>query len=207
MRGEGHSIRAIARALRMSRGTLIEYLRTGRVADWQPGRTASSQLDRYREHIDRRVGEGCCNARVLHRELNALGYTGGYDQVRRAIRRRTGQDGRSRASGPIRVRTEIPTARRLSFDVVRRPGEREEQVTQRVERLRAAGGAVRTTIELTERFGELVRGRSAEGLGEWLERATASGLPEFRGLAQSIREDEAAVRAGLRAVEQWTGGR
>lgn len=123
---QGQSIRAIARALRMSPNTIIGYLRTGHVADWRPGRTAPSQLDPYRGHIDRRVGGGCCNARVLHRELRGLGYTGGYGQVRRAIRRRTDRDGRSRAGGPIRVRAEIPSARRLSFEVVRRPGEREE---------------------------------------------------------------------------------
>jgi transposase len=204
MHDEGHSLRAIARALRMSSKTVIRYLRSECVPDWRPGRTAPSGLDRYREFIDRRVGEGCCNARVLHRQLIALGYAGGYDPVRRAIRRRTDRDGRSRASGPIRVRTEIPTARRLSFEVVRRPSERKEQAARWVGRLRVAGGGVQTTIELTERFGELVRGRSAQGLGAWLEQAEASGLPEFCGLARSIRQDEAAVRAGL--SEPWSNG-
>jgi transposase len=201
---QGQSIRAIARALHMSPKTVICYLRTERVPDWRPGRTAPSQLDRHREHIDRRVSEGCCNARTLHRELSGLGYTGGYDQVRRAIRRRTERDGRSRASGPIRIRTEIPTARRLSFEVVRRPGERKEQATGWVDRLRIAGGAVQAAIELTERFGALVRERRADGLGEWLKQADVSGLAEFRGLARSIRHDEAAVRAGL--SESWSNG-
>lgn len=204
MHDEGHSLRAIARALRMSTVTILRYLRTGQVADWRRGRTGPSQLDPYREYIDRRVGEGCCNARVLHRELNGLGYTGGYDQVRRAIRRRTDRDARTRANGPIRVRVEVPSARRLSFEVVRRPDERDEQARQRVGRLRVAGGAVQTTIELAERFAEVVRGRQAAGLDEWLDRAEASGLPEFRGLARSIRQDEAAVRAGL--SESWSNG-
>ena len=204
LHSQGQSIRAIARALHMSSKTVIRYLRTGRVPDWKPGRTAPSRLDVHREYIDRRVGEGCCNARTLHRELSALGYTGGYDQVRRAIRRRTACDGRSRASGPIRIRAEIPTARRLSFEVVRRPDERKEQAARWVDRLRTGGGAVRATIELTERFGELVRGRMAAELGAWLERADASGLPEFRGLARSIRQDEAAVRAGLNGP--WSNG-
>jgi transposase len=201
---QGQSIRTIARALRMSPKTVICYLRTERVPDWRPGRTAPSQLDRHRDYIDRRVSEGCCNARTLHRELRALGYTGGYDQVRRAIRRRTDRDARSRAHGPIRIRTEIPPARRLSFEVVRRPGERKEQAVRWLDQLRAAGGAVQATIELTERFAELVRGRPAQGLGTWLDHADASGLPEFRGLARSLRQDEAAVRAGLSA--SWSNG-
>ena len=201
---QGQSIRAIARALRISRGMLINYLRTGHVADWRPGRTAPSQLDVHRAYIDRRVGEGCCNARELHRELGARGYTGGYDQVRRAIRRRTDRDGRSRARGPIPIRSEIPTARRLSFEVMRRPDQRKEQAAGWVDRLRTAGGAVQATIELAERFGALVRERRADGLGEWLSRADASGLAEFGGLARSIRQDEAAVRAGL--SEAWSNG-
>jgi len=171
----------------MSPGTLSDYLRTGHVADWKPGRTAPSRLDQHREYIDRRVGEGCCNARVLHRELRELGHTGGYDQVRRATRRRTDRDGRSGASGPIRVRPELPTARRLSFEVVRRPDQRKEQATGWVARLRVAGGAVQATVELTERFGELVRGRLASELDVWLEGAEVSGLAEFQGLARSIR--------------------
>src|SRR5439155_14085648 len=73
-----------------------------------------------------------------------------------------------------------------------------------VDRLRAAGGAVQTAIELTERFGELVRGRMAPELSVWLARADASGLAEFRGLVRSIRQDEAAVRAGLSEV--WSNG-
>jgi transposase len=204
LRAQGQSIRAIARALHISPKTVIQYTRTERMPDWKPGRTAPSRLDAHREYIDRRVGEGCCNARTLHRELVGVGYTGGYDQVRRAIRRRTDRDGRSRAGGPIQIRAEVPTARRLSFEVVRLPSERKEQPARWVDRLRVAGGAVQTTIELTEQFGELVRGRQAQGLGAWLDRAEASGLPEFRGFARSIRQDEAAVRAGL--SEAWSNG-
>lgn len=204
MHDEGYSLRAIARALRMSPGTILSYLRTGHVADWRPGRTGPSQLDPFRGHIDRRVGEGCCNARVLHRELRGMGYAGGYDQVRRAIRRRTDRDGRSNASGPIRVPVEIPSARRLSFEVIRRPTERGANATQRLDRLRGVGGVVRTAIDLAEQFAAMVRCRSAEALGEWLDRAASSEAPELRGLARSIRQDEAAVRAGL--TERWSNG-
>jgi transposase len=204
LHGQGQSIRAIARALGMSRGALINYLRTGHVPDWRPGRAATSQLDLHREHIDRRVAEGCRNARELHRELRALGYTGGYDQVRRAIRKRTGRDGRSRAGGPIQIREDVPTARRLSFEVVRRPEQRKEQATGWLNRLRESGGSVQKAIDLTERFGVLVRERRAAGLDDWLARAGASGLAEFGGLARSIRQDEAAVRAGL--SESWSNG-
>jgi transposase len=206
LRTQSQSIRTIAHALHISPKTVISYTRTERVPDWKPGRTNASQLDIHREYIDRRVGEGCCNARTLHHELRGLGYTGGYDQVRRAIGRRTDRDGRERASGPIpiSIREEIPTARRLSFEVVRRPEQRKEQAAGWLNRLRQAGGTVQKAIELTERFGVLVRERQATGLDDWLTQADAGGLAEFGGLARSIRQDEAAVRAGL--SESWSNG-
>jgi transposase len=204
LRTEGQSIRSIARALHISPKTVIHYTRTEQVPDWKPGRTKSGQLDAHRAYIDRRVGEGCCNARTLHRELRGLGYPGGYDQVRRAIRKRTDRDGRSRAGGPIQIREEVPTARRLSFEVVRRPDQRKEQATGWLNRLRQAGGTVQKALDLTERFGALVRERRAAGLDDWLTEADASGLAEFGGLARSIRQDEAAVRAGL--SESWSNG-
>lgn len=204
LRSQGQSIRAIARALHISPKTVIHYSRAEQVPDWRPGRTKPGQLDRHRDYIDRRVGEGCCNARALHRELRGLGYAGGYEQVRRAIRKRTDRDGRSRAGGPIQVRQEIPTARRLSFEVVRRPEQRKEEATGWLNHLREAGGAVQKAIDLAERFGVLVRERRAAGLGDWLTEADAGGLAEFGGLARSIRQDEAAVRAGL--SEAWSNG-
>lgn len=66
------------------------------------------------------------------------------------------------------------------------------------------GGSVQTTIELTKRFAAMVRDRMEQGLGVWLDRAGASGVPEFRRLARSIRQDEAAVRAGL--SQPWSNG-
>lgn len=54
------------------------------------GRSARSRLDRFRGYLDERVAAGCRNARELYQELHERGY----DQVRRAIRKRTGADGR-----------------------------------------------------------------------------------------------------------------
>jgi hypothetical protein len=65
---------------------------------------------------------------------------------------------------PISIRVEIPTARRLSFEVVRRPEQRKEQATGWLNRLRETGGTVQRAIELTERFGVLVRDRLATRL-------------------------------------------
>jgi hypothetical protein len=63
-----------------------------------------------RKKVGAYVGGGCRTARVLHRELRERGYSGGYDQVRRALRRRTGVDGRLRLTGPAAVVRRAPPA-------------------------------------------------------------------------------------------------
>jgi transposase len=204
LREAGASIRAIAAALRMGRANVVRFLKVGHTPDGRASRTAPSRLDRFRGYLDERVWAGCRNARVLHRELRERGYEGGYDQVRRAIRKRTGADGRLRLRGPVRPRADVPTPRRLSFAVASRPDRRPDGERARVERLRGAGGAVSAAVDLGERFAAVVRDRSADGLAEWVVAADASGVPEFRGLARSMRQDIAAVGAGVTGA--WSNG-
>jgi transposase len=204
LRDAGASIRAIAAALRMSRANIVRLLKVGHTPDGRANRTAPSRLDRFRGYLDERVGAGCRNARVLHRELRERGYEGGYDQVRRAIRKRTGVNGRLRLRGPVPPRADVPSPRRLSFAVARRADRRPEAERARVERLRGAGGAVASAVDLGGRFAAAVRDRSAEELAGWLAAAEASGVAEFRGLARSMRQDIAAVRAGVAGV--WSNG-
>jgi transposase len=205
LRDAGASIRAIASALRMSRATIVRFLKVGHTPDGRAGRTAPSRLNRFRAFIDERLAAGCRNARVLHRELRERGYDGGYDQVRRAIRERTGVSGRLRVHGSAPSRAaDIPSARRLSFAVARRPDRRSEEGRVQVERLRSAGGPVGLAVGLGEQFASAVRGRAVDGLEAWLVAAEASGLPEFRGVAGSMRQDGAAVRAGV--AGSWSNG-
>jgi transposase len=63
---------------------------------------------------------------------------------------------------------------------------------------------VRTGLELAEELAGMIRRTSAVALVDWLGRAEASGVPELRGFAQGLRQDEAAVRAAL--TEAWSNG-
>jgi transposase len=205
LRAAGASIRAIAQALAMSPVSILRFLRVGHTPDGRATRTAPSQLDRFRDVIDERVAAGCRTARVLHRELRGRGYTGGYDQVRRALRRRTGVDGRLRLTGPAGPpAVSVPSARRLSFAVLRRPDRRSDEEQGHLERLRAADGAIGVAVGLGEQFAAAVRSRSVPGLEAWLAKAGAGGLPEFTGLARSLTQDGAAVRAGI--LGEWSNG-
>lgn len=58
LRDQGYSVRRIARALRMSPGTILRYLRAGHVADWRPGRPSLGRLDPYRGYLDEQLAAG-----------------------------------------------------------------------------------------------------------------------------------------------------
>ena len=63
-----------------------------------------------------------------------------------------------------------------------------------VERLLAVSPALATVRDLAQRFGALVRTRSADALTPWLAEAEAGDL---RGFTAGLRQNEQAVRAAL----------
>jgi transposase len=64
-------------------------------------------------------------------------------------------------------------------------------------RLLSVDRAVDATYGLAQQFRRLVSDRDADGLGPWLDRARASGIPELRGFADHLQRDRAAVDAAL----------
>ena len=77
-KGSGSSIRGIADDLGIARNTVRRYLRTPDAMRPKPRAPRGSKLDPYMEYIDRRLGEGLENCRVMQRELRSLGYDGSY---------------------------------------------------------------------------------------------------------------------------------
>ena len=82
-RGEG--IKAIARELGVDRKTIKRWRRLG---GWQPRVRGARRrgIDAFAGFVERRGPEVGWNGAVLLRELQGLGFTGGYQQVRRFMR-------------------------------------------------------------------------------------------------------------------------
>ena len=78
LKGEGRSIRAIARDLGVSRNSVHKYLRSPQVPKAKEPAPRGSKLDPYKEYLRERLAEGLENCVVLLRELRRRGYTGGY---------------------------------------------------------------------------------------------------------------------------------
>ena len=88
LKGEGKSIRAIARTLGISRNTVRRYLRADGVPGPRPRPSRGSKLDPYIEHVDRRLSDGLFNCVVLLRELRELGYQGSYTVLKDYVKPR-----------------------------------------------------------------------------------------------------------------------
>jgi transposase len=80
----GERIKSIARDLGVARNTVKRWQRLG---GWRPRPPVARpcQIDPYRPFVERRGPEVHWNGRVLHRELQGVGFAGTYQQVQRAI--------------------------------------------------------------------------------------------------------------------------
>ena len=103
MKGSGYSIRDIAGELDIARNTVRRYLKDPEAVMPKRRRRRSSKLDPYIEYVDRRLSEGLENCVVLWRELQGLGYQGGYSLVKTYVspRRR-----RRQVQATVRFETE-----------------------------------------------------------------------------------------------------
>ena len=78
MKGAGRSVRGIAGELGIARNTVRRYLKSPEAIRAKPRPQRASKLDPYTGYVDRRLDERLENCVVLHRELRARGYDGGY---------------------------------------------------------------------------------------------------------------------------------
>jgi len=198
----GMSLRGIARALGLNYQTVERYVRSDACPDWQPGRHRPSALDRHEGFLRGRLAEGYRSASQLRRELQGLGCACGKTVIKDYVRRLKAEEARS--SVPDRERVRRVSFRRLAVTVVRRADERSAEERELLARLRGDTAGIGEALELVESFASLVRGRRPAGLIGWLERAEGSAVAELRSFAIRLRQDEAAVRAGLEL--EWSNG-
>ena len=82
MKGAGCSTREIAQRLGIARNTVRKHLNTPEAILPKHRKRRTSKLDPYVEYIERRLSEGLENCVVLQRELESLGYQGGYSLLK-----------------------------------------------------------------------------------------------------------------------------
>jgi transposase len=210
---QGYTGYAIARQLRIGKSTVFRYLRTATFPERQ-GRSdrGRSVLDPYKPYLLSRWNAGCREALTLFEELKGQGYPGSYPTVARyaqRLRQAQGLSARQRFTRkPIPAvsepETPLPTPRRATWLVLRRPDTHEARDAQVLTALEEQHPVLAEAMGLAQDFAQLVRNRQPEQLEPWLERAASSVSEAFQRFAKRLREDYDAVKAGV--TLPWSNG-
>jgi transposase len=209
LRARGTPIAILARQLGISRPTVYAYLRR----DAPPGprrlqRPPSVRvLTPYVPYLIRRWRESGADSRQLWREIQTLGYTHSARTVGRFITRlrRAADAGRPpEAPRSPYTRPEGPSARTVSFVMVSPAAKRSAEAQTYLDQLCQMDARLTRAYQLTHAFLALVRERRGRELEAWIMAATDSGIDALARFARGLREDLAAVTAGLSLP--WSNG-
>jgi transposase len=181
-----------------------------------------SLLDPYKLYILQRWQQGYRNSVQLYDELKACGFKGSAPLLRKflaELRKKHQQAGSASAllldasTQTIEIPPSLPpspritcrmSATRASWLFVSQAGKLDEQQKQQVGQIRAGHPDLERAYQLSQDFVMMLASRRAADLDIWLTQAERSGLPEFKKLANGIRQDYAAVRATFSS--EWSNG-
>jgi transposase len=209
---QGWSVRAIAGQVGRSDRTIERYLQMPTWPVRQHRRHyGRSIVNPYQAYLLERWNAGCHTAIQLFHEIQLRGYTGSSRRVTAYVSRiRQAQGIPPRRQG---LRQTLPvvaepttaplTPRRATWLVLRR-AERPEAEAQQLAQLHAQSAEVAEAIDLAQEFATLVRQRQPARLDPWLQRATTSAQEALRRFATGLRDDYAAVKAGM--TLPWSNG-
>lgn len=221
---QGFSQRAIARKLRLSRATVGKFVQ----AEAYPERDQSKEgarrslLDPHKGYLLQRWQQGCRNSVQLYDEITARGFKGSAPLLRKFLAelRKKHQQAASASvltldacTLTIEIPPDLPpkpcipcrmSATRASWLFVSQAGKLDEKQTQQVGQIRAAHPNLERAYHLSQDFVMMLAERREGDLESWLTEAERSGLPEFKKLANGIRQDYVAVKAAFSS--QWSNG-
>jgi len=210
---QGWSTAAIATQVGCSRRTIERYLQMPTWPVPQHRRHyGRSILNPYKAYLLERWNAGCHTAIQLFQEIQAHGYTGSYRRVTAYVSRiRQAQGIPPRRQGRRQLLPMVAepvaqplTPRRATWLVLRRAEQRTEAEAQQLAQLHAQSAEIAEAIDLAQDFTHLVRQRQPEHLEPWLERASTSALEAVRRFTSGLRDDYAAVKAGV--TLPWSSG-
>ena len=229
-RAAGEPLIAIARAVKLARGTVRTYAHATSFPERSARRPGHSIIDQHLPHLQARVAEGCEDGAVLWRELQARGFTGRARLVRCWLSERRRTPARTaphrwRGQVPVNpgsvndsIPTPLPAARQLAWLLVQSAATLPVADAVAVARVEQDKDAA-TVAMLARRFTALVRGctlgnqtdATAAGaeLDAWLAEASRCGVQTMEAFAAGLKQDAKAIRAALTTPwsngHRWTG--
>ncbi|MFJ9847048.1 ISL3 family transposase [Kitasatospora sp. NPDC101155] len=194
-----HHVQAICRYTGYDLTTVRRYARATSAEELiRPRLRTRTDLDPHKAHLVQRWEEGCDNAETLRNELAKRGYTGSRRTVRRFLN----------TLGTSVLRQPPPAPAPAVPDVVRwiigRPENQSEPAGQHLKDLCTRCTHIAATCWLARGFASLLRRRDGHRLQDWLAEAEQSEITELHSFAKGLRQDLAAVTAGLTMT--WSSG-
>jgi len=188
----GQSLGAIGRSLGLSRNTVQRFARAPDAAALLVKATSrETTLDPFKPCLNRRWNEGITDAAVLHASLQAQGWQGSVQAVRRYVR-----PFRKLAAAP-QPAPAVPKARQITSWLLSRPAALDAGEQAALTAIRARCPHLDALAAHVRAFAEMMTGRQGQHLQKWLDAVEADDQPELHSFAAGIRRDLQAVTAGL----------
>ena len=202
LKQQGKSIRKITKLTGLSRGAVRRFYQADEFPE-RVHRPRTSRISPYCKVISSLWREGCRTARSIHEELIKQGFKGSYYMVVRHLRRNQ-PELESQSTLPAR-RCPVRSPRSIAWLLTRPRDNLSESEIEQVKQIERGCGEVQNASEIVRDFSEMIRNRDCLKWGNWLERATASTVPQaVRGFASTLRKDAAAIKAAL--ALPWSNG-
>jgi len=201
LHGKGAAVADIARTVGISRQTAYRYLLMSGPPTRRRRRFERRDrvLDPYEGYLRRRWLEGCHNGMQLWREIRAQGFAYSSSPVSRFVAHLR-QDPALRPARRARsALTSVrgPSAREVALLFLRRPADRTDDEQAYVEHLLQEDATIAAAYAVTQDFATMLRQRQGARLDAWIDHAAHSGIEDLKRFALGLRDDYAAVQAGL----------
>ncbi|CRK59259.1 Mobile element protein [Alloactinosynnema sp. L-07] len=199
LRSQGKGIRAIAAELDLDRKTARRFFYATSVEELLAKTlNRSSLLDDFKSHLHQRFNEGCTDAASLTAEIRTLGYRGSERTVYRYV-----QPFRPRRKAPDPAPA-APKIRHVTGWIMRDPDNLNGEDEQRLKAVLARCPELEATRRHVGAFARMIRDLRGERLPDWMDRVGDDKLPALHSFVTGLRQDLAAVTAGL--TLPWNNG-
>jgi transposase len=199
---EGLSLSAIGRQLELDRTTVRRFARAASIDELlTKAINRVSELDRFTEHLTTRFHAGVVDTATLHAEIQAQGYPGSVQTVRRYLRpmRELSPRTTTTAARPV-----VPKPRLITRWMMTDPSRLTADETVALNDVLAACPELAAAARHVRDFADLMHKRRGERIHHWMKAVTVDDLPAMHSLVTGLRRDLAAVIAGLTMT--WSSG-
>ncbi|MDQ2873959.1 MAG: transposase [Actinomycetota bacterium] len=201
---EGMPAAAIARELGLDRHTVDRFAHATSLEEVLIKATSrASILDPFKPCLNQRWNDGATSAAVLHAELQARGWKGSAQAVRRYLRQfcPAGDDalqaGRAPRGKAAPAEPAPPKPRQVIRWIMTRPDRLDTADAARLAQITARSPELKATAAHVREFAAMMTGRQGHRLDEWITSVRADPLPALHSFASGLERDHAAVLAGL----------